>query len=592
MTTLWESDDATDVRRALKATGVLAAFNVAGVLEAADVHVARRLCELTGEHDEEVALAVALTVRAVRHGSVCLELARAAEIGEGTDLAWPEPAAWQDAVAASPLVAAGLLRLEDGLVHLDRYHRQEVQVARDLGARAARPAPPVDTAVLDAALDRLYPDARYAEQRAAVAGAAGRWTTVLTGGPGTGKTTTVARLLAVLAEQHEAQAGHGHGPVRIALAAPTGKAAARMVEQVRAAAAVLPPQDAARLEGLQAQTLHRLLGWRPDSQTRFRHDRSNRLPHDVVVVDEASMVSLTHTARLLEAVRPDARLVLVGDPDQLASVEAGAVLDDLVRGYRGRDDSPVAALSTVHRFGEHIGALATALRDGDADAALAVLEAGHPDVLWVPTTTGAEVTAAVREAALPHARELHAAAVAGDVPAALAALDRHRLLCAHRDQVRFLNGRVEEWLREVTGDPLRSRMYAGRPVLVTANDHGLGVYNGDTGVVVAGPSGTLRAVIAGAGGPLDLAPGRLGDVETVHAMTIHKAQGSQAAEVTVVLPEVGSRLLTRELLYTAVTRASGVIRVIGPEESLRAAVARRAQRASGLQRRIADADTL
>ncbi|RJS45946.1 exodeoxyribonuclease V subunit alpha [Nocardioides cavernaquae] len=560
MTTgIWESDDPVDTRRALSASGLLATFNAAGVLEAADVHVARHACAIAGEQDPQAALALALTVRAVRHGSICLALDEVAgELGVAPDLPWPDPASWLESLSSSPLVTQGVLAVEHGLLYLERYRRQEQQVADDLAARAAYPAPAVDRAALDATLARLYPDTRYAEQRDACAGAATRWTTVLTGGPGTGKTTTVKHLLEVLAEQ----VGPG---ARIALSAPTGKAAARLQEQV----------------GLPAMTLHRLLGFRRDNQTRFRHDRSNRLPHDIVVVDETSMVSLTMMARLLEAVRPDARLVLVGDPDQLASVEAGAVLGDLVRGYRGRDDSPVAELETVRRYGTHIGELAAALRAGDADAAVAVLGAGHDEVRWLQASDEA-----IREAALPAALAVHERALAGDSAGALAALDRHRLLCAHRDMVSYWNHRIERWLSEATGDPLRDRMYAGRPLLVTRNDLALGVHNGDTGVVVLAGSGSARVVLAGPAGPIDLAPNRLADVETMHALTIHKSQGSQAAEVTVVLPDEDSRLLTRELLYTAVTRASGVVRIVGSEDALRAAITRRAHRASGLTRRL------
>ncbi|TCJ21987.1 exodeoxyribonuclease V subunit alpha [Nocardioides jejuensis] len=582
MTTgIWESDDVWDARRAVNAGDELAAYNEAGVLEAADLHVARRVCAIAGDPDPRSALAVALAVRAVRHGSVCVALDEMAALAP--ELPWPATEAWQAALAASRVVAARAVSVEHGLVYLDRYRAQEQQVADDLVARSAREAPSVDAGLLAAALDRLYPDEQYAEQRAACAGAATRWTTVLTGGPGTGKTTTVARILAVLTEQL--------GPdARIALAAPTGKAAARLQEQILQAGSVLPAADAARLAGLRATTIHRLLGFRRDNHTRFKHDRSNRLPHDLVIVDETSMVSLTMMARLLEAVRPDARLVLVGDPDQLASVEAGAVLDDLVGGFRGRADSPVVELGTVHRFGATIGELAAAIRDGDADAAIAVLRAGHDDVRWIDSDDPMVIGRSIRETALPAARAVREAAKVGDVTAALQALDRHRLLTAHRDTVRWWNSRIEQWLRDSEPDAtdlVRDRMYLGRPLLVTRNDQGLGLHNGDTGVVVQGSEGRARAVLAGAAGPIDLAPGRLADVETMHAMTIHKSQGSQAHEVTVLLPDADSRLLTRELLYTAVTRAQGVVRLIGSEESLRAALARRAQRASGLQRRLA-----
>ncbi|QNN52348.1 exodeoxyribonuclease V subunit alpha [Nocardioides mesophilus] len=580
MTELFEVTDPADRRLALGATGLLRTFNEAGVLTAADVHVARRVGELAGESDDRVLLAAALATRAVRHGSVCVQLAEVAEVAPG--LPWPEPVGWQDAVAASPLREAGVLRLEFGLLYLDRYWHQEVQLCADLQARMARPAPAVDEPVLEAGLLRVFPGPTYGEQRAASRQAATRWTTVLTGGPGTGKTTTVAGLLALLAEQ---AAGTGGSALRIALTAPTGKAAARLQEAVAAATAGLPAADRQRLGELPALTLHRLLGTRRDNGTRFRHHRGNRLPHDVIVVDESSMVSLTMMTRLVEAVRPDARLVLVGDPDQLASVEAGAVLADLVFGLSGRADSPVAQLATTHRFGEEIGRLAAALRSGSADEVLAVLRAGADEVVFVESDDAApRLRADIVHAAL----EVRGHAEAGRAEEAVAALGRHRLLCAHRDGpfgVQHWNRQVEHWLTEATGDPLYEPMYVGRPLLVTANDYGLGVYNGDAGVVVQGDDGP-RAVIAGSHGLATFATSRMSDVETMFATTIHKSQGSQAEEVTVLLPAPESRLLTRELFYTAVTRAVAKVRVVGTEESVRAAVERRALRASGLRQRL------
>jgi len=580
MTDVFEPVDEQDARLALAATGLLARFNVAGVVTSGDVHVARTLGQLGGETDETVLLAIALTCRAVRGGSVCLDLASAADVPEHEELPWPEPEAWAGAVARSPLVALGVLCWESGLLYLDRYHEQETQVLDDLTARA-QGTPPHDDALMQASLDRVFAPTGYDEQRAACLRAARQWTCVVTGGPGTGKTTTVAGLLVAL---HDQFAARGQ-TVRVALAAPTGKAAARLQEAVHESARDFSEDDRARLTGIQASTLHRLLRRDPGNTTRFRHHRGNRLPHDVVVIDEASMVSLTMMARLLEAVRPDARLVLVGDPFQLSSVDAGAVLSDLVRGYEHRDDSPVAALATTHRFGAEIGALAEALRTGDADLAVEVLAAGHPAVEWVRDE---DPSARVRGPALGTALAVRDAAEAGDAARALRALDRHRLLCAHRDGpygVRHWNSRVEQWISAETGDPLHESSYLGRPLLVTANDYSLGVHNGDTGVVVETPVGR-RVVIDSGDGPRDFAPSRLGDVDTMHAMTIHKSQGSQADEVTVLLPPEDSRLLTRELFYTAVTRARSKVRVVGSEAEVRAAVTRRAMRATGLADRL------
>jgi exodeoxyribonuclease V alpha subunit len=565
----------SDVELAVSATGLLRAFNEAGVLDVADVRVAERVCVLAKETNERVALAVALVVRGLRGGSVCVELSTIASALGIEEVPWPSPVEWLAAVRASPLLGEPpVLHLyDDRLLYLDRYWREEKQVCDDLLALQAY-RPTVDLP----GSERLFP-VGFEEQREAAEIALAQAVTVLTGGPGTGKTTTVARLLALVAEQA------GAARPRIALAAPTGKAAARLQEAVQQEVAKLEVADQARLGDLQAMTLHRLLGSRPDSASRFRHNRGNRLPHDVIVVDETSMVSLTMMARLLEAVRPGARLVLVGDADQLASVEAGAVLADLVDGLSARSDVRVAALKTSHRFGESIGGLAEAIRTGDADQALALLRSGDQHIEFIEDD---DATDPMRSVLVPHALRLREAALLGADDVALATLDEHRLLCAHREGpfgVRQWNRQVEKWLSEETGQPPWSEWYAGRPLLVTANDYGLRVYNGDTGVVVNGPDG-LRAVIAASGGPLDFATSRLSDVETMHAMTIHKSQGSQADEVTVLMPTEDSRLLKRELFYTAVTRAKRKVRVVGSDASVRAAIGRQAIRATGLRQRL------
>ncbi|MCV7344598.1 exodeoxyribonuclease V subunit alpha [Mycolicibacterium rhodesiae] len=574
-----EVTDAADWRMCAGATGLLRVFNEAGAIEASDVLVAQRLTTLGKEPDERVALAIAFVVRAVRGGSVCVQLAAVQEQVDIEDLPWPEPGEWLAAVAASPLLRSpAVLHLDEDLLYFDRYWLEERQVATDV---LALTAPRPQRRLPDIA--RLFP-AGYDEQRRVAEVALARGLTVLTGGPGTGKTTTVARLLALLAEQAELDGTPG---LRIALAAPTGKAAARLQEAVQAEVDELTPADRDRLTGLRATTLHRLLGPLPRTSARFRHHRENRLPHDVIVVDETSMVSLTMMARLLEAVRPDSRLLLVGDPDQLASVDAGAVLADLVEGLSARGDTPVAKLITSHRFGASIGALALAIRVGEANRAVDVLNAGGEHIEWIDTE---EPTAALRQVLVPHAIRLREAAVLGNGQGALAALEEHRLLCAHRHGphgVTYWNRQVERWLTEETDAPQWASWYAGRPVLVTANDYGLRLYNGDIGVTVL-RDGVLRVSMAGADGTTEFATSRLADIETMHAMTIHKSQGSQVEEVTVLLPPTDSRLLSRELLYTAVTRAKTKVRVVGSAEQLRAAVGRRAARASGLSRRLTE----
>jgi exodeoxyribonuclease V alpha subunit len=354
----------------------------------------------------------------------------------------------------------------------------------------------------------------------------------------------------------------------------------------------------------------------------------------VVIVDETSMVSLSLMAKLLEAVRSDARLVLVGDPGQLASVEAGAVLGDIVGpaaegimmrpaarallaaaagqavpdrlvtvplaagGAGGPGDTPAAigdgivVLSRVHRFGGQIAALAEAVGRGDADSAMAVLRAGHPDVRWIPVDIGqpgaSHALAPVRRAIVDAGRMVFAAACAGEEQAALDALGSFRVLCAHRRGEYGAStwmARVEEWLAaDLDGFATEGIWYVGRPVLITENDYGLKLYNGDTGVVVAGRAGHPVAVFQRGAELLEFSPTRLAAVDTVYAMTVHKSQGSQFDGVAVLLPDPASPILTRELLYTAITRARRRLLLVGTEAAVRAALNHPIGRASGLRR--------
>ena len=375
----------------------LVEFNLAGVLAPVDVHGARTLAEIAGDDRPEVLLAAALALRAPQHGHVCVALddvTSTITLGEdaAVDVAaldWPEPEGWRAMLADSPLVRVRPegtpsrseldpandrpLVLVGHRLYLDRYWRYERRVAAVLKARAGRVDHDLDLDRVREAIDRLLPPGleRPDRQRLALATAARRSLTVIAGGPGTGKTHTVARLLALL---HELAGGPGAGPggswPRVAVAAPTGKAADRLTASLREAVADTDLQvtDAvrARLASLEGSTLHRLLGWTPRSATRFAHSRTRRLPHDVVVVDETSMVDLPLMSKLLEALRTDARLVLVGDPDQLASVEAGAVLADIVgpsgTGLRMSEDHRAALAAAT---GEPLDAPTV---DAEADA--------------------------------------------------------------------------------------------------------------------------------------------------------------------------------------------------------------------------------
>jgi exodeoxyribonuclease V alpha subunit len=612
--------DPFEARFALQASGLLREFNEAGVIDAADVHVARELARLSGERDEAVLLAAALAVRGPRLGHVHVDLARirdtaAVDAEEPIDLAalaWPEPEAWVARVGASPLVARGdgagadpahPLRLVGSWLYLDRYWAEEVQVARALRALGAEAAVGVDGDLLADGLARLFPSDPQGRQALAAGTAVRRRFAVVAGGPGTGKTTTVATIVALLCEQ-AAATGSGAFPL-IALAAPTGKAAARLQEAVRSQAGELAiaPEVRERLLELPAFTIHRLLGWRPGSNSRFRHDRDQRLAHDVVIVDETSMVSLSLMARLIEALRSGARLILVGDPGQLASIEAGAVLGDIVgpaaaAGLAGAEVATAGAregivvLDRVHRFGGGIAALATAIRAGDGDGVMDLLRSERDDVTWldVDVALGDDALPAVREPALAAARETVQAAQAGRARAALDALGAFRILCAHRRGpygVATWTARMEAWLSaELEGFDPEDRWYVGRPLLVNENDYELRLNNGDIGVVVRTAEGRVACAFARGEETVAFSPSRLSALDTVYAMTIHKSQGSQFDAAAVLLPEPGSRILTRELLYTAATRARRHLILAGTEETIRAAVARPVARASGLGRRL------
>ena len=600
--TLVDTSSPSDGRRSTAGDGLLRSLSDATVLNAADVRTALVLSRLAGGADEAVQLAVALAVRAVRLGHVYVDLATAATTVAPDDeevdvdlaaVAWPDPIAWPAIVAASSLTAVGIdgpadrpLRLLGSRLYLDRYWRHERAIVADLLARAGGDAPSVDVAALADGLDRLFPVTSTDQlQRVAAATAVERRFSVVAGGPGTGKTTTVARIVALLYEQ---AAALGLPPPRVALAAPTGKAAARLGEAVHSEAAVLDTDPAIRaaLVATPASTLHRLLGWQPGSRSRFRHNADNQLPHSVVIVDESSMVGLSMMSKLLAAVRPTARLVLVGDPNQLTSIEAGAVLGDIV----GSPLPGIVVLRHVHRYGGGIAAVAEAVESGDGDAVIAALRSSPSAVTWLevdPTInpSRAPELAAVRSAIVAAARDVARAAEAGRGTEALAALRSVQVLCAHRRGpagAALWRAEIERWLRTAIPGYGGSAWYVGRPLLVTENDYALGVFNGDTGVVIDEGGGRLRAVFDRRGELLSVRPTRLAAVESLYAMTIHKAQGSQFGTVIVRLPEPTSRVLTRELLYTAVTRAEHQLVVVGSDAAIRSAVARPVARASGL----------
>ena len=588
-----------------------------------DAHLARLLTRLNGDADPLIGLAVRLVSSATSQGHICVSLADAAggPIGSSAD-GEPGPAprlsVWCAALRRHPVVGrpgdqTPLILDGAGRLYLYRYWAYEHELAVDLQARAADDPADVDPRRLRAGLDRLFPPqaATADRQRVAAAVAALKRFTVISGGPGTGKTTTVVRILALLLEQ-------AASPLRIALAAPTGKAAARMQEAIRASRERLPVDPRVRAAiPVEAATIHRLLGVRPGSAT-FRHDRDDPLPVDVLVVDEASMVDLALMTKLVRAVPRAARLILLGDKDQLASVEAGAVLGDIcgespgfspdfsrraaevtgqdlvdLTGPVHRDDGPpirdaVVQLTRSYRFGPDsgIGRLANLVNRGDGPAALDLLTGGTcADLAWRPLESPRDLPPRLAEIAAP----LGAYLDAGTPEAALAALDRFRVLSAHRAGpygVEALNEHIAACLESRGVMRPRGSWYHGRPVLVTANDYSLQLFNGDLGITLCDPAvdDKLRVFFRAAGGRARrLPPARLPEHETAYAATVHKSQGSEADAIVLILPGQASPVLTRELIYTAVTRARSRVEIWGTGPVFHTAVGRRLARSSGLR---------
>lgn len=561
-------------------------------------------------------------------------------------------AAWRAVLAVAEQVwPVGDLDFQQPMVldgerlYLRRYWRDETAVAQSVRARASALRAP-DLVEVRHWLDILFgasptPDDGPDWQKIACAVALHGNLAIITGGPGTGKTYTVARLLALLF----ATAGRDSAQLRIALAAPTGKAAARLKQSIDHAlneladkvGAALPLRTLASRMGA-ARTLHSLLGARPGTRA-FQHHRGNPLDVDVLIVDEASMVHLEMMASLMEALPPRAMLVLLGDKDQLASVEAGAVLGDLcheaqaggytaatlayVRQAAGQlippqyeGDAGALAQQTVmlrhsRRFSGPIGALALAVNAGDGDAARQVLRgadggdgAGKDggQVAWIAPAQPSDVLALAlsgRAGAGGYRGYLNLIkAGAGELPhedwvrKVLGSFESFRILCAVREGewgVAGLNEAIEQRLESAGLLRRRGEWYVGRPVMVTRNDYGTGVFNGDIGLTLPDPArpGNLRVYFSDGETVRSVLATRLRHVETAFAMTVHKSQGSEFAHTVLVLPKDGGAVIARELIYTGITRAKEYFTLVTPApQVLMEAVALRTQRASGLRKLI------
>lgn len=611
----------------------------AGVFSTAEYHAARIITDRTLGTPPGTAhyldyLSVAVAVWAPLNGHVCANLRtiqrqvfEANFDPEGddrlTDLAWPNHDEWVAHLATSRLVGTASddavditrpLVLSGERLYLTRQWIDEGDVARELSRRFTLDLG-VGASDIDPWLSEMKWSKESALQQDAVRMAIRRNTSVLLGGPGTGKTYTITAMLHTMLSRHRASGAANQ--LRVAVAAPTAKASRQVSTSItgmlEGGAFPLTFKDELLRIGQSAGTLHRLLGFLPYARTRFKHNRNNPLPYDVVIVDEVSMVSLSMMARLLEALSPTTQLVLVGDGEQLKSVENGAVLPEIAELARMTDRYPITVLTVNQRQKDPatgklnaIGRLADAIRGiGNAQATdpLAILAESNPEILWIKTSDEPTKKSPIPEWLEQIDGDLEAfraaldAAKNGEAENALAALRTVRILCAYRRG----NFGVREWnraLAELLAIPLRQTS-VGLPLLNTRNDIRTGLVNGDTGIVIRRPAG-LSAVFPVSvqvprvnGGPphyevqvKDFVPTALESVEHSFATTVHKAQGSQYDTTIVVCPPAGSALSTRELLYTAITRAVKRLVIIGSEKSIVDSIATRIPRESELAARI------
>lgn len=605
-------------------TPILAKLREHGALSALDVEFARTLSSLSTSVADEVLVAAALASRHTREGHVCVDLDRVAERPatnfDGVALdgySYPSRASWVRSLAASPLVTqngsiAPLVLAPPARLYLHRYWEHEQRVAALLRARAMSMTEPSDPVALRNAQARLFgrappePDfQRIAAQIASLQGLS-----VVSGGPGTGKTFTVVKLLAMLTEQLVLK---GRKKPRSLLLAPTGKAAARLVGSVQRTKTLLDWPEVTALIPDVASTLHRALGPIGRTGARFRHDHKHPVLADIIVVDEASMVDVAMMRRLLEAVPPSAKVVLLGDADQLASVEAGAVLADICGDRAPRYSTELAKrvettfgeclpgnhvgaerpgigdcivqLTKTFRFGEEsaVGRLTRAVRAGDSAAALHALRTDE-SVRWIASPNSTHLDERLAELVIAGFRP----ALRSTEPLeALTRFEQFRVLCAHRrtvSGVEAANIFAEHALAQAGLLDTSAVYYVGRPILVTHNDYQTGLFNGDLGVIWRDTAGSVRAYfLASDGKTRSVSVSRLPTHETAFAMSIHKSQGSEFEDVAILLPEPGSALLSRELLYTAVSRARRRVTLFATEASILEAVEHRVDRATGLR---------
>lgn len=475
---------------------------------------------------------------------------------------------------ASGLVAADgskPLVLQGGLLYLQRYWQYEARLAQQIKERVQRRRPPHPQ--LPQMLERYFPrqDDQFDWQKQAAENVSTQAFSIVTGGPGTGKTTTVLKILAILLEQEE-------GGLNIAMAAPTGKAAMRLQESIGEGKARLNCTEQARDRiPDEVSTIHRLLGARPGSPY-FKHNADHPLVYDLVVIDEASMVDLALMAKLVDALRPSARLILLGDKDQLASVESGAILSDLSQALPGN----TSELKRSFRFEAGIKEFAEAINHKDKDLAWELLQGNENQRCNL-----------VRQDALGHimacSQDFFSAVNNGlDAEKVFAAYKQFQVLCSNRRGrlgVAGINQSVEQQLAR-RGVNVARPWYAGKPVIITRNDSSSGLYNGDIGICLPYESQLYMHFEMPDGQIKRFLPARLPHYETAYALTVHKSQGSEFERVLVMLPETPNPVLGKELLYTAVTRAKKQVDIASSRAVFDYALSHQVERYSGLKTRL------
>jgi len=593
------------------------------ILTHIDIHFGSFINKLAKNQDPDLFLAAALVSNAAGNGDVCLDLGTfdekvILEEDEGKKpVICPSLKNWLKTLSASDVVGRPgdyrpLILDDKNRLYLYRFWNYEKVLSDAIKKRAGDNLEGIDFELIKNSLPRLFPDNPEEKsnlQKIAAITSVFKKFCVISGGPGTGKTTTIAKILTLLIEIE-----HGK-KLKIFLSAPTGKAAAKLSESIRNTKNNIDcSEEIKNMLPSEAYTIHRMLRVIPGASD-FYYNAENKLPADVVVVDEASMVDLGLLVKLVEAVPDKARLILVGDKDQLASVEAGSVLGDICNrgnipeyslklnkrpmgGSKAEEGDEVTGkqvlsdcivvLQRNYRFSETsgIGRLSRAVNKGGADTALSIFrETKDERIHWEDIKTAKELYCSLEKKIVEGYTAYHAI---DDPIEALKSFGRFKILCAiNKGQfgVDAVNGLAESVLSKKRLISPSSQWYRGRPIMIKGNNYSLGLFNGDIGIIMAEQnSDDVYAIFHGVSGKTrKFKPGILPEHDTAYAMTVHKSQGSEFEEVVLVLPEKDNPVLSRELIYTCITRTTGKITVLGTEGVLRAAISRKTERASGLR---------